>query len=396
MWKRVGLTSVAMFVLCLCFLLLGLGRPKGYVLDESVYVVEARALLHRTADSPTHPPLAKMLITAGMELAGNNPFGWRVAGAVSGALTLVAVFLWTYLLLGDYQIALIAAGLTMLNNFLYVMSRVAMLDVFYFMFLMWAVVAFTAALKLEMSVERRRALMLACGVLFGLSGACKWNAVVMLGAVGLVSVILYLRGTQHVREIGLGTLAIALVVLPPVVYWLIFWPFCYWIHRPFTLAEVVAMNKDMWVYHVTVPGNPSVNSRWYSWIFRWKPERAQRYLVGNFVVIWGGFLALLNCGWRFWKLRTLPEGLVVLFYAVNLLQWVIIPQHRTVYYYYYPCAMFLCVAFAMVLGRMGDRRVLGLRPLVIVFLAAAVVFLYCYPRMAALEAPYDCALGCWN
>lgn len=32
----------------------------------------------------------------------------------------------------------------------------------------------------------------------------------------------------------------------------------------------------------------------------------------------------------------------------------------------------------------------------LILLAAAVFFLYCYRRMACLESPYDCMFGCWS
>jgi len=397
MRNRVGLTSLVIFVLALSFFLLGIAKPPAYVLDESLHVVRARAILNATADAnPDHPPLAKMLMALGMTLAGENSFGWRMPGAVFGALTLVAVFLWTQLLTGNYQVALIATGLTLLNNFLFVMARVAMLDVFYFAFVMWALVAFTAALTIDASLAGRRALVVLSGVFFGFGEACKWSAVVTLAAVILVSGILYVRSTHHLRQIGVLTLTVSFLFLPVLVYGLSFWPWFHRYQRPFTLADVLSVNLYMWRYHVAAAGNPAIDSRWYTWIFRIGPERGLSYLVGNYVVIWGGFLALLSCAWKFCRSLSLPEGLVTLLYGANLLQWVIIPQHRTVYYYYYPCAMFLTVALAIVLGGMQDRRILGVRPVVIVFVAAAVLFVYCYPRMAALEAPYDCALGCWN
>jgi hypothetical protein len=119
------------------------------------------------------------------------------------------------------------------------------------------------------------------------------------------------------------------------------------------------------------------------------------------VVVWGGLLALAVCAWRFLRafLKSafaLPEGLVTLFYAVNLLQWVLIPQKRLVYYYYFPPAMFLGVAITIVLWRMPSPRVFGIRLSMLILLAAGVFFLYCYPRMAALQAPFDCMFGCWS
>lgn len=396
MKRRITVTAFAVFAVALSLLLPGIGRQRHYVFDEFAYVSGARAFLQGGVDTnPEHPPLAKILIAGGMKVAGDNPVGWRLTAAICGALTVVAIFCWTYLLAENYQSALTAAAFTLLSNFLFVMARVAMLDVFYFAFVIWGVVAFTAALKMESRTAAKRVLMLLSGVMFGLGAACKWSAVVTLGAVVLAAGILYLRRNPPIRQVGLATLAVAFVLLPVLAYGSAYWPLCHRFHRPFTLQELASMNVYIWQYHVSCPGNPALDSRWYSWIFRSTPERALSYLMGNFVVVWGGFVALLFCAWRFCRSFSLAEGLITLFYAVNLLQWVIIPQQRTVYYYYYPCTMFLCEALAIVLGWTANRRVLGMRPVLIVLLAASVFFLYCYPRMAALEAPYDCALGCW-
>ena len=53
------------------------------------------------------------------------------------------------MLLGDYSLALTAAGLTLLNNFLFVMARTTMLDVPMFMFSMWGLAGFSAAVELH-------------------------------------------------------------------------------------------------------------------------------------------------------------------------------------------------------------------------------------------------------
>jgi len=120
--------------------------------------------------------------------------------------------------------------------------------------------------------------------------------------------------------------------------------------------------------------------------------------MGNFVVLWTGVFALVICAariFRGWK-DALPEGLVLMFYAVNLLQWVIIPQKLTCYYYYYPPAMFLGVAIAIVFRRANQPAVFGVRLSLLLTVAAAVFFVYCLPRMLDLQAPFDCAFGCWS
>lgn len=271
-----------------------------------------------------------------------------------------------------------------------------MLDVFYFAFVLWGVVAFTAALLLEIDLAWRRVLFAVSGILFGLGCACKWNAVVTLGAVGLIAAILYVQNLYRTREVGITTLAATLVFVPIAAYFLSYWPLCYRFHRPFSVAELVEMNAFIWRYHVACPGNPALDVRWYRWFFRASPERGLSYLMGNFVVVWGGLLALALCVWKFYKSFSLAEGSVILFYAANLLQWVAIPQKRLVYYYYYPPAMFLGVAVAIVLSRAHSPRLFGLRISLLLVLAAGLFFLYCYPRMAALQSPYDCMFGCWS
>lgn len=89
------------------------------------------------------------------------------------------------------------------------------------------------------------------------------------------------------------------------------------------------------------------------------------------------------------------EGLIVLLYLANLLQWAVTPARGTMYYYYYPEAMLLGVAIALAL-QSGPYRILRIRLSLLVLVSAAVVFLWCYPRMAHLEAPWDCAWGCWS
>jgi dolichyl-phosphate-mannose--protein O-mannosyl transferase len=87
--------------------------------------------------------------------------------------------------------------------------------------------------------------------------------------------------------------------------------------------------------------------------------------------------------------------MVIVLYAANILQWLIIPQKSTCYYYYYPSAMLLGVAIAIALARSRVRAIKGIRISVVLVAASIVFFLYCYPRMADLQAPYDCAFGCW-
>ena len=60
-----------------------LGRPNELVFDEVYYVDGARDLLAYGVESQSgeaefvvHPPLGKWLIAIGIQIFGDNPFGW--------------------------------------------------------------------------------------------------------------------------------------------------------------------------------------------------------------------------------------------------------------------------------------------------------------------------------
>jgi dolichyl-phosphate-mannose-protein mannosyltransferase len=408
--RRLALTSLVLGVIALALFLAGIGNPATIYYDEGLYVPVAKAFLNNAPDpSPYGPPLGKFLVAIGIKLVGDNPLGWRIASAVCGSLTLVAVFLWTYLLSKDYGIACIAAVLTLVNNFLFVMSRVAMMDVFLVFFLLWGLVAYSAALELDLGIAKRRILLYCSGISIGLAGACKWNAVDTLAVLLLTSLALFVISKRHfgnlspsiaryaenVRQIGISSVLLAFLVCPVVSYTLTFWPQCRSLHLPFGTHQFLVMNLYIWRFHLAVGGNRFIVSPWYSWPLNLSPQRALSYLLGNPVVMWGGVVALVFSFRRFWKSFAFAEGLIVLLYAANLLQWAVTPAKCTFYYYYFPAAMILGVAIALTL-RSLPQRIFGVRISLLVLSAAAIVFLWCLPKMAHLEAPWDCALGCWS
>ena len=399
-------------LVALAILLFGIKNPRSMFYDEGYFVPESRVFIQgpATVNPPQEkPPLGEFLLAQGIKAAGDNSLGWRVAGAVCGALTVVAVFFWAYLLLQDLHLASLAAGLTLFNHFLFVMSRIGMMDAYLMVFLMWSLAAFTASLVLDVSIGVRRLLFCASGVLVGLAGACKWNAIDTLAVLVLVTFGLWCIAwrrfagmnqtltvcAEKVKEIGVPVLIFGLIVAPAVSYSLTFWPLCRAIHRPFTLGELVAMHKSIWHFHTVNVWNPAITLAWYRWPLNLSPQRALSYLVGNPVVTWGGLAAMALCAWRLRRGLTFPEGLVFLLFAANYLQWVVTPEKGLFYYYYYPSVMMLGMAIAVAL-RSLPNRIFGVRISLLVLLAAAVVFVRCYPQMAHLEAPWDCALGCWS
>jgi dolichyl-phosphate-mannose--protein O-mannosyl transferase len=274
---------------------------------------------------------------------------------------------------------------------------------------MWSVLAYTAAIDLDLSAARRKILLICSGLLMGLAGACKWNAIDSLAALFLVSfALLWMahrlppnsipalgRHARNIREIGPLALLLGLVVAPFTSYILTYWPQCRILKQPFGIHELMVLHRIAWQICTIWVSNPAVSLAWYKWPLNAAPQRGLSYLLGNPVVAWGGVVALLFCLWRFWKTVALPEGLVLLLFSANFFQWAVTPEKGLLYYYYYPAILMLGVAIAVAL-RSLPRSIFGVRVSLVVLLAAAIVFLWCYPRMAHLESPWDCALGCWS
>ena len=343
-----------------------------------------------------------------MKVAGDNPFGWRLAGALCGVVSVIAIYFWCYLLLRDSALAATAAILTLLNNFLFVMSRIGMLDIFLFTFSILSVLALTAALELEVSLSCRRILTASSGVLIGMALAVKWNAVDTLAAIFLVAGALLLAvryfaigdsrvrmASQNIKAIGIPALFMCLTALPALTYVISFMPLMRATNMPISMHEFISLHAQMLKLTNAAPGNPAQYAAWYSWPFRITPNRGLSYLVGNPAVMWVGVAAVLVCAARLRNGFKLPETMVVSLYGLNLLQWIVTPIKVPNYYYYFPAAMFLAPAIAVALQAPTPKKLFGIRPAMMVILSAVIIFLYCYPRMSYLESPWDCMFGCW-
>ena len=387
--KANALRAVILGAVALALFTARLGTPTSYVFDEPSYVSSARALLNGTADTnPEHPPLGKLLIAIGIKTFGDNPVGWRFSSAVAGATTVVGMFYLALLLLDNSSLAMLAAILTLLDNFTFVLARVAMLEVFIMMFAVTGVAAWLAAHR---GIYPRRMLALA-GALLGCAVAVKWSAAVILVAVGLITLILWISDRWCA---GWRYTIFGLCFLPVFSYYLSFWPLCRSQHVALSVSQVASRSIFILQFHRHFVGNRGLVSHWYQWVFRTEPQRALSYMVGNWAVCWLGLAAVLFCAYSLIRKPALAEGVVVALFVGSLFQWAIIGRSFTYYYYYSIAATFLCLAVPTALRQQPDYNVLGVRVSLLCMVSAAVIFLYCLPQMAHLGSPYNSMLGYW-
>ena len=89
-----------------------LSTPGTYVFDEVYYAKDGcydAGFPYKQChlDAPgeqtitVHPPVGRWMVAAGEKLFGNTPFGWRVASATAGTLSVAMFALLVYLLWGS-------------------------------------------------------------------------------------------------------------------------------------------------------------------------------------------------------------------------------------------------------------------------------------------------------
>ncbi len=133
-WPNIIAIILAVTVLVLHLVIIN--DVKSQILDEQHYIPEANALLDGEDLSdekynPEHPSLGKLLIAGSIESFGDKPLGWRMFSVLFGVASIILFYLICRKLTSKKWLPPIAAFLFAFENMNFVLSSVAMFDVFY-------------------------------------------------------------------------------------------------------------------------------------------------------------------------------------------------------------------------------------------------------------------------
>lgn len=162
--------------------------------DKSILNGKATGLWTDTPSMVVHPDVGKWLIALGEKAFGMEPFGWRIAAAVVGALSVLVMCRFVRRVSGSTTLGLLGGLLLALDGLHLVLSRLALLDIFLMFFILsgaHCVVADRQWLRARLAARRRVALwrpwLMAGGVSFGLAVGTKWSALFPLAVFGLLA-----------------------------------------------------------------------------------------------------------------------------------------------------------------------------------------------------------------
>jgi dolichyl-phosphate-mannose--protein O-mannosyl transferase len=427
--------------------------PNGQVFDEIYFGVFAHNDLTGVSYFDPEPPLAKLIIASGEWIdgwwratfegargsyadLGFNTIGWRLMSLVFGTLCVPLMYLLALQLWPRRLFAIAAATLVCFDGLFFVQSRIGMIDIFPIFLIMLAYTCFLVHLR---SRGERSSLLtlLLTGTVCGLAVASKW---ISLAALASIVFFLAANATGHRLRITLGrgegawswgalrgpvlpggargalymgTALVAFVLIPTAIYLASWIPF-FTRGQFHDLSDLIAYQKQIYVYHATLTATHPYGSPWYSWPFLYRPVAyyyesqglgvdalsghplvAGIINLGNPIIWWSSLPAVLSLPYFVVRHRSFPAAVILVGFVTQFLPWSRIT--RVIFLYHmFGGLIFMILALAFVLVRMqmagpvsiemwGERLAASTRWLVPAFLALAILFfVYFYPVWTGL------------
>jgi predicted membrane-bound dolichyl-phosphate-mannose-protein mannosyltransferase len=358
-----------------------LGSPKSEYFDEVYHAFTAREILHGNKmawewwNTPpqgfayewTHPPLAKLGMVLGMEVFGENAFGWRIVQAILGTGSVLLIYLISKELFKDQLLAIIAASVFSLDGLSLVMSRIGMNDTYMLFFMLFSLYFFI----------KEKDFLSSFG--FGLALASKWSVIWVIP-------ILFVLWLRRKKKFKLSL--IWYIVVPPLMYLATYLPMFLTGHG---IVDIWwGMQKQMWWYHTRLRATHPYTSSWWSWPFLIRPIYlytssevggmvSRIYAMGNPIIFWFGLVSIVISFIYSFLERNKRLALIVFSYLIFFVPWAASPRIMFLYHYL-PSIPFLAIATAYVLRR-NPKLMTGF------LVVSLMAFIYFYPHFTGLNIP---------
>jgi len=388
-----------------------------------------------TAYETTHPPLGKIIISAGIALFGMNPFGWRIAGTLFGILMVPVLYLFGKTLTENTSAATLACILFTFDFMHFTQTRIATIDVYitFFVLLMYFFMyCYCRKSFYDTPLPKTFLPLGACGICMGLGIACKWTGIYAgAGLAVLFFAVLFRRyreycyakaapeGTSggiahaHILQVFLPctvkTLCFCLlffVGIPALIYLLSYLPFISCPEEGL-FARMLHNQTAMYSYHSTLDATHPYSSPWYEWpvikrpIWYYSSILSGAYgsgglregisAFGNPLVWWPGIPAALFM-LRLWtKKRDRTAAFLLIGYLAQYLPWFFVTR-ITFIYHYFPSVAFVTLMIAYSFLQLKKKLPAQVFPVLTVLYGAAVfiLFLLFYPVLSgqAVDASF--------
>jgi dolichyl-phosphate-mannose--protein O-mannosyl transferase len=386
MIRALGNRTVAIWSVVAAALFMRLFRlstPNTLIFDEIYYVDGAKDLLkfgvEVSANNPefiVHPPVGKWMIALGIQIFGDNPFGWRVVVAFLGTLSILLIAKIASRLFGALGYGLIAALLALFDGLNLVMSRTALLDITLTTFLLIAT---------WFLIDRR---FLFAGIFFGLALATKWNAIfyIIIFTIFFIVKELKERSSQDTRKSPKEMLSLILLrkvqlFLVPLFVYFVSWFGWFRSSRGWSrtwaedngatflapLRSFIHYHFEILNFHEGLDSRHNYKSPAWQWLLQIRPTSffyespkcggsscSQEVLaIGTPLLWWSGTLALLFLIALWFRNRN--HSLILLGVAAGLVPWFAFPERTTFSFYSVVFQPWIVLAIVAAIKEINER-----------------------------------------
>jgi dolichyl-phosphate-mannose-protein mannosyltransferase len=451
------LGPLAVTVLAALLRLPNLGRPHAVIFDETYYVKDSLALIkygHEQkvienadavllanhsyyfpnifTDGPSyivHPPVGKWIISIGELAFGANPFGWRIAVAVLGILSVLLTARIARRLTNSNFIGTVAGFLLAIDGLHIVMSRTALLDTSLSFFALCAF-GFLIIDRDSANSGKSKKWRWAMVAALGLACATKWSGLYFAVAFGTLMLVWdYERRTKRLEGIKVWLVkdffpALAMPFAIIAIYisswvgwfrsaggWNRNWAqenhVSSWL--PDSLVSLLHYHKDMLSFHTHLVTPHSYASNPWTWPLMIRPTSffyetaatcgtdscSQEVIpLGNPLIWWTGVVALLVMIYFAVARRHSAALPIAVAFAAGWVPWLFFAKRTTFSFYSVAFVPYTVMALAILLY-FANTRVQFSKPIAwrwptLVFLLVAVeLTLFFYPILTGQSIPYD-------
>ncbi|MFA6285275.1 MAG: phospholipid carrier-dependent glycosyltransferase [Parcubacteria group bacterium] len=423
--------------------LLFFSQPKEVVFDESFFGDFSQDYLKGEYFFDIHPPLGKMLIAGTAKLMGydhyhsygfgsneyetNDYLFLRLLPLIAGIFLGPLLYLVAKAMNFSERASFLVGFFISCDNALIMQSRFILLDALLLFFGFLGVLYF---LKYKKDFSARH--LAIAGFFASCAVSIKWTGLGFLGIIIFFYLLTLVKSGK--RKVNLPGGILSLVVIPIVFYFFVF-ALHFWLLdktgpgdymntpefqktligsgyendpdiKPLGyFGKFIEENSLMYSVNEKTTNVHAYSSKWYSWPFLGKPilywmssaekGNVEMFLVGNPVVWWSSFLAVLITLWLFfakvisklkniwknqlkWNLSFLRSEFVPLFiltgFLVNWVSFVFIHRFMLVYHYF-PALVFSILALGYVIDKITNNK----RILFCLYFEAILFFLILFP-----------------
>ena len=373
--------------------------------DEIYHARTAYEFIHKLPVYEwTHPPLGKFFISLGIRTFGMNPFGWRFAGVLFGILMIPVFYLFSKAILKKTWRCTLCTLWFAFDFMHYVQTRISTIDCFVTFFILlqtYLMYLYCTKSFYDMPFKKTLKPLFWCGIVTGLSIACKWQGV--YATVGL-GVLFFLAMHQRYAEYRqnpelpffrnffrtAGACVGFFIVIPALIYALAYLPYLAANHEG--ILGILKNQTDMFTYHskTVVSSTHAYSSPWFSWPLMLRPiwyysqsfadgTKGGISAFGNPAVWWLGIPAAVYCIYlAIWK-KDKAAAFLLIAYAAQYAPWIAV-ERTTFIYHYFPSVPFV----VLMIGLSAKRLCIKKRTLL--FYTAAVLLLFCafYPVLTGI------------